>query len=327
MQRRRGIKFTLVTLLVTIGGLIALFPAAPTAFAVHNRATEFSWTQTTGNTVQFESVFGARRSFYGDDVEVGHVLSGVRVYFEEGLEPVKYDHTVIFVDVANDWILAEATFSYTYPGPGPYLTVIDDCCRIATEDHINNPDAYWRAETIVDLNATTASPRTAISPVVDCPKNSVCSFTIPAYDPDGQDIRYRMATESEARGTHSTELFEEPPFYQPGENDPSEPASIDPETGVYTWDTTGATLAPAGMNTLYSTQVIVENLVGDTVVTKTPVDFFIRLPDQGSTNRAPVFNDPTPADGTVYTVTRAQRSRLMLRPTIRIPMIQSRLRC
>ena len=43
-----------------------------------------------------------------------------------------------------------------------------------------------------------------------------------------------------------------------------------------------------------------ENVVDGVVVTKTPVDFFIRL-GSGSTNQQPVFVAPTPADGSVIT--------------------------
>ena len=109
---------------------------------------------------------------------------------------------------------------------------------------------------------------------------------MPAADPDGQGLNWRFATDAEASGGVGG-------FTQPAG------ATINASNGLYQWNTTGAVLAPSGP-TYYSTQVIVENVVAGVVVSKTPVDFFIRL-GSGSTNQQPVFVAPTPADGSVIT--------------------------
>src|SRR5205823_2699917 len=67
-------------------------------------------------------------------------------------------------------------------------------------------------------------------------------------------------------------------------------ASID-SVGFYRWDTTGATLGPVGFNTLYSTQVTIEDLdQSGNVKSKTALDLLIQIvPKVGV---APVFNNP-----------------------------------
>ena len=88
---------------------------------------------------------------------------------------------------------------------------------------------------------------------------------------------------------------------QPGPPQAPNAATINHDTGLYTWDTHGAQINGSG-DTLYSTQVIIENVdFTGRVLTKTPLDFFIRLIPV--TNNPPVFiYPPTPPDNTLFTV-------------------------
>ena len=72
-------------------------------------------------------------------------------------------------------------------------------------------------------------------------------------------------------------------------------------TGVYTWDTTGAMLGASGFNTLYSTQVVIEDLdATGNVKSKVAVDFLMQLVP--SVGVRPAFDrPPTPACGSVLT--------------------------
>jgi hypothetical protein len=63
-------------------------------------------------------------------------------------------------------------------------------------------------------------------------------------------------------------------FRQPGPTLAPNAASINPTTGVYSWNTTGATLGPVALNTLYSTQVTIEER---DCLDNCPIDF---NPDQ-----------------------------------------------
>jgi len=284
----------LASVLAMTSGVTAglVFTAAPPAAATHFRASQLTWTRTGPTTAEFRSVVSARQSFslFGNPA-VGATIEPTDIDYGDGTSESP-PHQVVFVDLANDLLIAEATFSHTYSTAGPFTASSSGCCRLSGPLHQNNADGNIEAETIVDLAATAASPVSSISPIVDCPLNATCQFSVPAVDPDGQALRWRFATPDEAGGS----------FEQPGPPRAPNAATIDPATGLYSWNTTGAELnTNAGEDTFYSTQVIVENVVGGTVVSKTPIDFFIRL--SSSTNQAPVFVAPTPADSTVIDAT------------------------
>jgi uncharacterized repeat protein (TIGR01451 family) len=91
-------------------------------------------------------------------------------------------------------------------------------------------------------------------------------------------------------------------FTQPGPPFAPNAASIDPTTGQYTWDTTGATLNPFG-DTLYSTQVTIEdrNALTDAVKSKVALDFIIKL--TLTPGVPPQFESPpTPPCGSTLTI-------------------------
>jgi hypothetical protein len=287
LKRRFAAVITACAAILTAGAVE--LAGTPEVSASHYRANQLSWHQATGNTIEFHFSGSWRCSYFfsapcsaqpGDTFTEPFIDTGDG----NGINPIM---TVTSVDIANDVVNAEAHESYTYASAGPFTARVASCCRLSgSGGHINNPDGSVSFETIVDLNATTASPVSLVAPIVDCPIDALCSFTVPAADPDNQPISWRMATPAEA----GDGFFNQPPG-----------ATINAGNGLYSWNTTGATLAPSG-STFYSTQVIVENVVNGNVISKTPVDFFIRL-GSGSTNQQPVFEPPTPADGAVITGT------------------------
>lgn len=282
--RRPGIA--LVVLFGLFAALLLAIQArtAPTE-ASHYRANQINWHKTGDATAEFHVTSSWRCSFYFPDctqVTPGTVFTANSVDFGDG-SASSAEWEVISVDVTNDVVNAELHAEHTYATAGPFVVALSDCCRLSTPAHINNPDGNVRVETIVDLAATTASPVSSIPPIVDCALNAICKFSVPAFDPDGQSVAWRMSTAEEAGGF----------FQQPSG------ATIDESTGQYSWDTTGAALN-AGGSSFYSTQVMVENRVAGNVVTKTPVDFFIRITD--TPNQQPVFGPPTPDDDTTFDV-------------------------
>lgn len=169
---------------------------------------------------------------------------------------------------------------HTYEGTGPFTVVSESCCRInalsAPNAHINNPGLGYRFTTMIDFS-TRASPISLLPPIVDCPRESICTFKVAAVDPDGSDpeepanLLWRPATAEEMGG--------------PGLSSMPPGASINSENGEYTWDTRGVSLGPDRFNTLYSTQVVIEDRVllnngtlGD-LKSLVAVDFFIRIID------------------------------------------------
>lgn len=281
---------------LVLATLALVTAAAPPAGASHYRATQLSWQQASGTTVNFTATASWRCTFYALDCDStpsppGTPFGSDAIAFGDGGFS---DGTwrVVSIDHVNNSVTAIKQVSRTYAGTGPYTASIATCCRLGGPLHRNNPGGSVRVETVVDLARTSASPVSSIPPVVDCGLNAVCSFTIPASDPDGQALRFRLSTPTEASGSTSG-------FRQPGPTLAPNAASVT-TGGLYQWDTTGAAVNTSG-DTYYSTQVMVENLAATgAVISKTAVDFFIRLTT--SPNLAPVFTAPTPADGTTFTV-------------------------
>ena len=202
-------------------------------------------------------------------------------------------YVVTSIDPVNEWLFAlaldpaslptvDTTITHTYASAGNFTAAIDSGDRISSASasnvnaHINNPDGGYRVETLVNVGTGNSSPVSALPPIILCPVNALCSFVVPGADPNADPLHFRLSTSTEA-----STFPPNPPcssnFCQPGPPFAPNAASIS-STGVYTWDTTGATLGPPGSNTLYSTQVTIEDLnAAGNVESKVAVDFFIQL--------------------------------------------------
>lgn len=276
----------LAVLLVLAGIFVS---AAPSAQASHYRADQITWHLEDGS-VEFHLNVSVRASYYGP-LAVGDTFSAGSLSYGDGGGDAP-EFTVTSVDAANDVITGEAHVVHAYASTGPYNVTFSDCCRLSLPSHINNPDGSILLVTTVDLTKATESPESLISPIVDCPTDAACNFAIPVVPhTPGSTVSFRFATSAESGLT-----------YQPGNPQAPNDATIDPVTGVYSWDTTGATLDPGDPDsTFYSTQVIIEESVNGAVVASVPVDFFIRI-GTGVVNVAPDFICPTPEDGEVFTI-------------------------
>jgi hypothetical protein len=299
-----------------------------TAQATHERAASVSWNAAGGNTVEFHVQSAWRRSGYttcrnpssptlatmactgpGGLPGVGDLIlediGDTRLNFGDGSDVGSpgpgggLAYAVSAIDVANDWLFAEAvdpsqfpaldeTITHTYSSPAARTAFIQSCCRISNtvpNHHINNPDGWYRIETIVNPGGGNSPPTSSMPPIVLCPRSGLCTFSIPGADPDNDVITFRLSTDAEAAGTGGGHNFN-----QPGESDPSANASIT-TGGTYTWNTAGATLGPASDNTYYSTQVTIEDRDGsNNVKSKIAVDFLIQLVTQAGV--APTFSQP-----------------------------------
>jgi len=281
------------------------------ANATHFRFGHLTWKPTTGNSIEFELQNAWRRSAYttangrcidpatlgsipctgGDGAaDIGDIIvehQGATT-FDPGdgsglvsspLGSLMY--LVKSIDMVNDWIIGlaldpssfpavDTTIEHTYAAPGTYTANTASCCRLSPlssgNAHINNPDGNYRVETLVDVGSLNSSPASALKPIKLCPINAICTIVVPGADAEGNPLSFRMSTPTEASGSASG-------FRQPG--DPGSgapiPASIDTVTGVYTWDTNGATIS-AGNTTLYSSQVTLED-----ATSKSAIDFLITL--------------------------------------------------
>jgi hypothetical protein len=135
-----------------------------------------------------------------------------------------------------------------------------------------------------------SSPVSSLPPIVQCPQGGLCTFTIPASDNELDPLTFRLSTQPES------EISVQPGA---GNNCTGGVASVSP-AGVYTWDSSGCNLGPAvcgaGFNTLYSTQVMIEEPAGQARIA---LDFFIELVTCLPGNTAPTFDSPTPACGSI----------------------------
>lgn len=222
-------------------------------------------------------------------------------------------YVVTAVDPVNDWLYATAldpnslpavdtTIAKTYSNGNARTAYIQDCCRVSNDpggnQHINNPDGSYRIETRVTPGTGNYPPVSTMPPVVLCPRNGLCTFQVPGSDPDGDTVTYRFSTASEASGSSSG-------FDQPGPPDAPNAAAIS-GSGLYTWNTTGATVGGSGGTTYYSTQVTIEDRnASNQVKSRIAVDFLIQLVEQAGT--PPDFDHPpTPQCGSTITVDPGQ---------------------
>jgi hypothetical protein len=271
----------------------------------HDRLGQLNWETAGFNTARITAIAGSRRDYPGfpSPPNVGDVVPFASITFGDGFQSANQNFTCIFVDIPNNWVLLQKVETHTYSGSGPYTAAFSNCCRLSPPTHINNGDQNFRAETIINFAFTTANPISSLPAIIDCPREGICSFQVPATDPDNQLMKYRMATTSEAGDAQ---------FVQPGPPQAPNAATIDRDTGLYRWDTHGAQLNGSG-DTFYSTQVMIENVdFTGRVLTKTPLDFFIRLIP--ITNHPPVFiYPPTPPDNTLFTIVEGNHLNFTVR--------------
>jgi len=279
---------------------------ANAAHATHFRFGNISWRSDDGTTVQATLQNAWRRDGYSSCVDVtaltlvpcrgpgGHpavgdvideTIGGTTFNWGDGSPPVgsplgELLYLVTSIDINDNWLLGLAlnpdslpaidpTLRHSYALPGDYLAYIESCCRISAVsppyEHINNPDGGYRVETLIHTPSVEASPVSILPPLVNCTRGATCNFLALGGDQDGGPVQYRMSTSAEASGGSG--------FTQPGPPDAPLGAHIGTQTGIYSWNDSGATLATDPHNdTLYSTQVTLTDSTS-----KVGLDFLIRL--------------------------------------------------
>jgi len=281
---RRPVILTIVLALVTGALSVLTVAGSPPAEASHNRASQIQWNHggATGQ-VEFTVNFVARASYYSG-LSVGSTFTDPYLDFGDG-NGTSPEFTVLDVDEKHDVLYAKAAnVLHTFDGDGPYTATLSSCCRLSSPEHINNPDGDYLITSTVNLALADNSPTSTFAPVATCHTDDLCYFRVTARDPDGRQLRWRLATSAEAGGN----------FVQPGQPNAVHDASVNATTGLYSWDTHGATLNPSG-DTYYSTQVVVESLQGGEVASSVAVDFFIRLSeDAGSVSCLDTDGDDNP---------------------------------
>lgn len=247
-------------------------------------------------------------------------------------------YLVTSIDPTNNWLFGLAldhrslptintTIEHTYaPAAGSTVTAkIEDCCRISgcvsPYAHLNNPDNGYRVTTTVDLTQSPAdsSPVSSVPPIILCPQNGQCTFQVPVADTEGDPVSFRLATPTEMHVDVWSSPGTRAGLGEPGQGEASCPdATIDSNTGVYSWNSSGCRLAsspgpapPVGgcansnLLSFYSTQVMIEETSGRQATSA--VDFLIELvPACNLNTQSPAFQAPTPQCGSTQSVNAGQ---------------------
>ncbi len=295
-MRLRLIPFLGVVVLACERAPLQTEPSAPTANGSgefdgnhsHFRYGTMSWAPT-GNPgeVRFRLRAGFRRDAYipapntGDFIQDG-IGETIFDFGDGSVTPFQVLFVVTAHSVAENWIIVEAVdFSaepfgpgipHTYALPGPFTARLGGplgaaCCRLDPPSLNNRGGLPYPMPTTVSPYSGNSSPVSAMAPIVVVPEGPAATFFVPAVDPDGDPIRWRLGSGVEETGGG---------FHPPN-------LSVDAATGEVTWNTTGLDQA-----NFWTTTIMIEDLdsPGGAVKSTIPVDFFLRI-------RPPVGSAPT----------------------------------
>ncbi len=278
-HRNASFNFLRTTVITFVLTFIALSFYSFESKASHFRYGNITWTHVSGRTVTFHVTQAWRRTFYPGPPNVGNIVTTGTLEFGDATSAV-INLTVTSVNVAEDWFFGEATITKTYGGAGTsFIAFWASNARISTLQ--NNANANFRVETTVTLSPTPPnnnSPVSSMPPIVNVQGGlAAANFILAASDPDpGNTLTYALSSTAQMGGAGNTQ-----------------PAglSIDPTTGVVTFNTIGKTPGQ-----LYSTQMRVTDNLGAAI----SVDLIIKIVLQSTT---PTFDySVTPANGTVYEI-------------------------
>lgn len=298
--------------------------SVPEAGATHFRYGVLTWGPTSAarhsnviGEVRFDLRVALRRNAFeygnfpnGVDqfAETGDIITegvgGTRLLFDDGGLTPQLRFIVTDFSVPGNWIIAQALepgddstlgITHTYAGAGPYTARLSGAGgappgnRLTAADLDNRGNGTYPLQTIVRPLAGNRSPASSIVPIVVVPESPTATFLVPASDPDGDRLRFRLATRT--------------PIDEVGSGpDPVHPVnlSIDANTGVVTWNNMGQDRIR-----FWTTQVMVEDLdAAGNVKTKTPVDFLLKIVQQQGTAPTCAVNPAGPftvAPGTPVT--------------------------
>jgi RTX calcium-binding nonapeptide repeat (4 copies) len=291
--------------------IVGAGPLVSEASASHFRGSDVNWVEVGPNTADFTLHGAFARDGYPGSAPDGHPavgdiinesIGGTAFFYGDSSGTPQLQYRVDSINVAENFLTGTAlepgsstdtTLTHAYGSPGPFRAQIDSCCNIG--DLNNNAGGSYSVGTDVDFATDDQSPITSVPPIVTVGNSGDQQFFVPASDPGGQNLRFRLATAAEACSGACT--------------DPNPPdLSIDPNTGQVTFNTTGKSLG------LYIASIVIEARSGGNLVSSTQTTFIIRVADPGA-NNPPVFVPPSPPDGEEFTVAPGAGTCFDLRAT------------
>jgi hypothetical protein len=274
---KRGILEQLKYYIIALLCLGFIFMSASNAQATHFRYGNISWkvvsSTPTEATVEFKVAMVFRSAYFGNPAVGTSIVPDLTFYHGDGTS-----RSILLLvtsqSVSEGWFYGEATFTKIYANPnGTYNAYFNSCCRISTLQ--NNRDATYQVETLVNLGAGNTSPVSTLPPIINLPLGvASAAFTIPASDPDGDQLTFSLTPSSQMGSGSSNPVG----------------FSIDAATGVATFNTVGRSV-----NQLYNASVTISDGKGARIA----VDFLMKIT---TASNPPVFVNPTPESGSVLTV-------------------------
>ena len=253
------LRVLLLSCLLVIGTLLS-------AQASHFRYGDMSWrvvqSNPTGRTIEFKVSAGWALSF----------TSPITINFGDGTSgtvPIGY------TNINGVYQYGTGTLQHTYGTNGNFTAVYSGGNKISNLQ--NNANGSWYVSSVVNVGAGNSSPVSTVPAVVNMPIGLAnARFIVPAADPDGRALSFRLATGNDWYGVQPSGL------------------SINSATGEITFNTVGKS---AGL--LYNAGIIISN--GRTEVL---VDFIIQTVQQSN---PPQFDYAvTPANQRVFNVSPGQ---------------------
>lgn len=276
-RQRHRFAYGRIALLLLLGLLaVGIFGFPERAQASHFRYGNLTWEPTgKASEIKFNLTASFRRSGYSGSAPdrypaVGDTITesigGTDLSFGDNTPATPtLDFIVTAISPGENFLIGEALdpvtkargILHTYSSRGPFTNVgIQTSARIGQLN--NRSSGQYTLHTTVVLNGNR-SPKSTLVPIILVPESAVASFLIPATDPDGDRLRFRLATSIEAGG---------------GDAPPN--LSVDGSTGRVTWDTRGL-----DQTNFWTVQIIIEDLdVNGNPRTQTPVDFLLKVSNQ-----------------------------------------------
>lgn len=235
----------------------ALLLCVTTAFASHFRYGNITWQRVPGNSkqIKFKVTQAWRKSFYTGvhpNFQIGSVVSTSIFNFGDG-NSTTIDMKITAMNLTEDWIYGEWTYTKTYATTGTYDVSYTNCCKIA--QLVNNASTQALVTAVVQVGAGNDAPVVSIPPYINFPKDkSLVSYQIPAVDPNGDNLTFSLAP----NGSFGAATVVQPAGF-----------AVSP-TGLATWNTIGKTIGQQ-----YNSHILVTDSKGARV----NVDFIIRIVD------------------------------------------------
>jgi hypothetical protein len=263
--------------------ILTLLAASTSSMATHIKGAYLGWERTGNvdkpNEIKFIVRLAYDRSAFlllsgtgqdtlpivGDEVEVNVFFTTLnfadpaiplespdgKIQFEGGTNNLK----VIAVDADSDIVICEPKVPviHDYVTGGEYHPFIEVKAR-DTEELAIRGGTWGKIPATINTTSPNRAPSIPILPPLVLMPKGISTFTIPAVDPDGDTLTFKIPSEAEAGLPHPTgdrDLDDN----EVGGNVPG--LTIDELTGVITWDTTN--LQQIAFH--YPVQVIVQDHV------------------------------------------------------------------